>query len=142
MKKLSIVGLVVAVGLLLGTVAYGGWGGCGPWAGGQVDVSKVKAFQKETLPLRDEMITKRLDLRNEYAKETPDQGRVVALEKDIIDLRAKIQGAAQKQGLPAWGQGYGPGGGGGGRGPGMMGRGGYGPGYGRGSGCGSCPMWQ
>ena len=145
MKRLTVAALVVVVGLVLGTVAYGAWGGgaC-PWYGNQaVDVNKVKAFQKETLPLRDELITKRLELRNEYGKDTPDQGRVTALQKEINDLQTRIQTAAEKQGLPAWGPGGMMGGGGGrGGGPGMMGRGGRGPGQGGGYGCGACPMWQ
>ena len=141
MKKLLVVALVVAVGFLLGTVAYSSGGGYGPWSGNQVDVNKVKAFQKETLPLRDELITKRLELRNEYGKDTPDQGRVTALQKDISDLQTKIQSAAQKEGLPAWGPGSMMAGGGWGHGPGMMGRGGYGPHYGGGYAGGYCPMW-
>ncbi len=143
MKKLMVATLVVVVGIVLGTAAYGGWGGgYGPWYGNQaVDVNKFRAFQKETLPLRDELMAKRLEIRNEYAKDNPDQNRVAVLEKEIIDLRTKIHNAAQKQGLPAWGPGRMTGGGRGG-GPGMMGRGGWGPGYGRGSGSGYCPMWQ
>jgi hypothetical protein len=144
MKTVLAATMVVALGLLLGTAVYAGPGGCpGPWAGGgQVDVNKFKAFQKETLPLRDEMAVKRLELRNEYAKDAPDQARVTALQHDMVDLRAKIRSAAQKQGLPAWGPGAGMGGGRG-RGPGMMGRGCCGgPGQGPGSAGGSCPGWQ
>ncbi len=145
MKKLSVLALVVALGFLLGTVAYGWGGGYGPWSGTQGDVNKLKAFQRETLPLRDEVIAKRLELRNEYAKETPDGNRVLALEKEIFDLQTKIQATARKQGLPLWGPGSGMGGGWG-RGYGPMGRGGYGPGYGGGPGRGYsggyCPMWQ
>jgi zinc resistance-associated protein len=152
MKKTSVVALAVAVGLvLLGSAAFAGWGqgyGYGPRGYGygaasdkQVDPNAVRAFQKETLPLRDEMMVKRVEIRNEYAKEKPDQARIGTLQKEMIDLRTKIQTSAEKQGLPA--AGYGPGMAGRGPGPGygsrMMGGGGYG-GQGRG-GRGNCSMW-
>ena len=147
MKKIWVVGLVAVFGLvLLGTTAqawcgmgYGGGPrgagyGPGPAVGKQVDVNALRAFQKETLPLRDEVMAKRVEIRNEYAKEKPDQNRIAALQKDIIDLRAKIRTAADKQGLPAAGFGMGMGGRHGhGYGPHMAG--------GRGYGAGNCPMW-
>jgi hypothetical protein len=149
MKKVSVVAMVVAVGFLLSTVAYAAWQGYGPGSGQQVDVNALKQFQKETLPLRDELAAKSLELQNQYASQTPDQSKIATLQKEIIDLQTKIATAAQKQGLP--GGGYGPGYG---MGPGMMyGNGGYGPGYGmgpwmmggyrggNGPGYGSCPMW-
>jgi hypothetical protein len=157
MKKVSVVAVVVAVGFLLSTVAYAVSQGYGPGSS-QVDVKALRQFQKETLPLRDELATKNLELRNEYAQQNPDPAKVATLQKEIIDLRTKIQAAAEKQGLPAYGPGMGYGYGGYGMGPGMMyGYGGYGPGYGRGpwmmgrggygggpgygGGYGYCPMW-
>lgn len=147
MKKVSVAAMVVALGFLLSTFAYAAWY-CGPGYGQQVDVNALRQFQKETLPLRDELIAKNLDLQNEYAKENPDQAKVAKLQREIGDLRTKIQGAAEKQGLPAWGPGWMMGGSGWGpaagrsRGPWMMGRGGYGGGPGYGGGYGSyCPMW-
>lgn len=149
MKKTWVVVLTVAFGLaLLGTSVYAQWGmGCGgpggygyAGSGGKpVDVNAVKAFQKETLPLRDEMMVKRVEIRNEYAKEKPDEARIATLQKEMIDLRAKIKAAADKQGLSAagFGRGYGPRAGG--AGCGGWGRGGQG--YDRGPGSGNCPMW-
>jgi hypothetical protein len=144
MKKLLVVALMVVFGALLSTAAVAaGPRGQGPVPDNQVDVNAFRAFQKETLPLRDEMAAKRLELRNEFNKDTPDQTKIAALQKEMIDLRTKISAAAKKNGLPD--RGFGPGyGGGDGYGPGYgrgyhMGQGGgYGPGYGR----GSCPMWQ
>lgn len=143
MKKVFVGALVVAFGVLLSTGAFAAWNR-GPWAnpGEQVDVNAFRNFQKETLPLRDEMAAKRLELRNEWNKETPDQGKIAALQKEMIDLRTKISDAAKKNGLPDWGfgpgygkrGGYGPGYG---RGHHMGWGGGYGPGYGK----GSCPNW-
>jgi hypothetical protein len=158
MKKLLVVALVVVFGALVSTAALAAWNK-GPWAPGeQVDVNAFRNFQKETLPLRDEMAAKRLELRNEYNKEKPDQAKIAGLQKEMIDLRTKIADAAKKNGLPDWG--YGPGYGGRG-GYGRGGCGGYGPGYGRGyspaacngpgpgacagygprCGAGGCPNW-
>jgi len=143
MKKLTIAALIVAVGFTLGSLGYAAWWGpgYGPGAGAQVNIQALKSFQKETLPLRDELVTKQLELRNEYAKDNPDQNRIAALEKEMIDLRTKIETSAEKHALPDWGPGWMMGRGGWGHGY-MMGRG-YGYGYGpRGQyGSGNCPMW-
>jgi zinc resistance-associated protein len=144
MKKIWLAGLAAVFGIaLLGTTAfaqrgmgYGMGGGPGYGAAGTgtpVDVTAFKAFQKETLPLRDEMMVKRVELRNEYLKEKPDQNRIATLQKEMIDLRAKIRTAAEKNGLPAFGQGMGGRGQGMGRGMGGRGMGGRGP--------GNCPNW-
>jgi hypothetical protein len=128
MKKLTVVmAIVLAIGLLA-SAGYAGWQGKGP--AGQVDVNAFRQFQKETLQLRDEAMAKRLELRNEYVKENPDQNRITALQNELTALRTQIQAAAEKHGLPAWGMGRGRGFGGG-----MMGGGGRG--YGRGA-CNGC----
>lgn len=151
MKKVMVAALVVAMGLSLGGMAYAAWGGGpGPGYGNQTDVKALRSFQKETLPLRDELIVKRVEIQTEYAKQDPDQNRIATLQKEMIDLRTKIQDAARKHGLPGYGAGWNAGGGygpgyGGGYGPGrMMGRGGYGAGrggYGPGYGGGYCHTW-
>ena len=142
MKKIFMAGLMAVLGIaLIGTTVFAGCGmgggmGGGPGfaAGGKpVDVAAFKAFQKETLPLRDEMMVKRVELRNEYLKEKPDQTKIATLQKEMIDLRAKIRTSAEKNGLPAFGPGMGAGGGWGGHGRGGYGHGGRGP--------GNCPNW-
>ena len=140
MKRLLAVALVVVFGTLLSVAAVAA---AGPGPGSQVDVNAFRNFQKETLTLRDEMAAKRLELRNEFNRETPDQTKIAALQKEVIDLRTRIMDAARKNGLPDRGYGPGYGGRGGygygyGRGYHMGWGGGYGPGYGR----GYCPMWQ
>jgi hypothetical protein len=152
MKKAVIAVVVTALVVVCG-LAYAA--ATTPGTGGQGDVAALRQFQKETLTLRDEMQVKHFELRNEYAKQTPDQNRIAQLQKEMIDLRAKIRTAAEKYGVQGWGYGYGRGygrmgyaggcgygGWGRGYGPGMMGAGGYGgdgycggPGYGRG------PAW-
>ena len=136
MKRTVMV--VVAAMALVGASAAFAQQGLGPGSGrgyygsgpeGQVNVENLKKFQKETLSLRDELMTKRAELDNEYAKQSPDTARIAEIQKQMIDIRTQIQKAAEKNGLPAWGQGYGRG---------RMGRGmmaGYGP-------CGTgCPGW-
>lgn len=150
MKKVLVTALIVAAGLSLAGLAYAHWSGSyGPGAGSKVDVQALRSFQKDTLPLRDEVAAKRLELQNEYAKGEPDQTRIATLEKEISGLRAKIQDAATKYGISDRGYGWMSGPGGWGHGS-MMGRGyghGYmmGQGYGRGDrggyGSDDCPMW-
>ncbi len=149
MKKKTVVATVLIAGFLLSTMVYAASQDYGPGSN-QVDVKALRQFQKETLPLRDEIAAKRLELRNEYAQPTPDRNKIATLEKEIIDLRTKVQTAADKNGVAAYGAGGGYGRGYG-RDRGMMHGGGYGRGSGRGygmmarggydGGCGSCPMW-
>jgi len=147
MKKVLVAALVVAVGFSLGGMVCTAWGAApGPAYGTKVDVNALRSFQKETLPLRDELIAKRAEIQTEYAKENPDWNRIATLQKEMVDLRTKIQSTARAKGLSD--RGYGPGYGRG-RGGWMMGRGGYGPGfktglrggYGPGFGGGYCRTW-
>lgn len=103
MRKVAIIGLVVLVGFLLAGAAYAWWGDCGIgyWKG--ADVEAVKKFQKETLSLRNEVITKRLELHKEFHSPTPNTERITTLRKEIVDLQAKIQAVADKHGVSAWG---------------------------------------
>jgi hypothetical protein len=140
MKKFVVAAVIVAAIALLGTGAYAARQGWGP--GTQVDVNAFRQFQQETSTLRDEMTAKGLELRNEFIKENPDQGKIDALKTEMRDLRTKIQAVAAKDGLPAWGMGRGAGRGFGGRMMGGAGCGyGAGPGTGAGPGCaqGNCP---
>ncbi len=110
MKKVVVMALVIAAGLFLGVMGYAATnGGYGPRAGVQADPAALQNFQKETAPLRDQIISRRTEIRNEYAKDKPDLNRIASLEKEIVDLRMKIQAAAQKQGLSTFGRGYGKG---------------------------------
>ena len=67
--------------------------------GAGTNVETMKKFQKETLSLRDEIMTKKLELQSEYNKPTPDTNRIATIQKEIIDLRAKIQEIANKHGI-------------------------------------------
>ncbi len=103
MKKELIIGLILIVGLLLVSAVYAQFPdkGYGLKQFSNADIEKVKKFQRETLPLRDELIAKKLEIRQEYGKENPNRERIAALEKEIIDIRAKIHQKADELGLPA-----------------------------------------
>jgi zinc resistance-associated protein len=117
MKRTAMVIVVVAVALVAAGAAFAQMGsgpsmgyGRGQYGSGpesQVNIENMKKFQKETLGLRDELMTKRAELHNEYIKETPDTARIAEIQKQMIDIRTKIQKVAEKNGLPAWGPGHG-----------------------------------
>ena len=131
MKKSRIAvlaGLVAVIGLLFASGVYA-WcnGGYGPCYGTSANVEAVKNFQKDTLGQRDELVTKRIELRNEYNKPVQDTNRIGELRKEIVDLQTKIHTTADKYGVTAGGYGMGRGMMAGTRGRGVM------------TGC-SCPM--
>ena len=138
MKKIIVTGLAVLIGLFLTSAVYAWWGGHGMGYGTGANVETMKKFQKETLSLRDELMTKEIDLQNEYNKPVPDTNRIGTLRKEIIDIQTKIQTVADKYGLTT--SGYM----GGMMGRGQMGRGMMGPGMmGSGMMMDMCPMgWQ
>jgi hypothetical protein len=120
-KKVAAIGAGLLA--LAGTAFAGPWGRSGGMAaqGTPVSIEAVKKFQDETTTMRNEMMIKRVELRNEQLKQPVDESRVAALTKEMTDLRAKITTNATSNGLP------GPGGGG----CGMGGRMGMGRGMGR-----------
>ena len=103
-----------------------------------------ESFFKETLPLRNEMQIKKLELSTLWAQTNPDQEKILAKQKEINALRAQMQEKGTKNRLEmrkiltpeqqakvtAFGPGFG-------RGHGMKGR----FGHGRGMGPDSCPQW-
>ena len=120
MKKITVIALALVVGLILASGAYAWWDGYGMGSGAGTNVETMKKFQKETLNLRDELMTKQMELQNEFNKPVPDTNRIVALKKEIIDLQAKIRTVAEKYGISAGGPMGGMMGGGMMMGPGMM----------------------
>lgn len=132
-RSIVVTVLIVALGLFIAGGAYAWWGGYGMGYGAGANVENVKKFQKETLSVRDELLTTQLELQNEYNKPAPDTTRIATLKKEVIDIQAKIQTVAEKYGLPAFGTGHGMGHG---MRHGMTGRGMMGQGHGT---C-ACPM--
>ena len=97
MKGKTIIGILVVMGvLIMGTVFAFGDRGSGTNAYQNLDIEKVKQFQKETLSQRDEMMTKKLELKKEYVKETPDDKRISILKQEIRDLKGSIKQVADK----------------------------------------------
>ncbi len=115
---------------------------------------KITALQensfKETVPLRNELTAKQLELRSLWAQTDPDQEKILAKQKEINALRAQLQEKGTKNrlemrkvltpeqqaqfGAYAGSPGYGSG-------PGWGKRGGCGPRGGMGMGCQNCPRW-
>jgi hypothetical protein len=104
MRKGVIVVLIAAVALVFvsAVYAYPPGNGNGICRSVNVDTEAVKKFHKETLSFRDELITKKLDLRKEFSRRTPDRDRIAALQKEIIDIRTKIMKKADESGVPGY----------------------------------------
>ena len=98
MRGRTIIGIfIVMVVLIMGNVyAFGYQDPSGTSACQNLDIEKVKQFQKETLSQRDEMMTKKLELKKEYVKETPDDKRISILKQEIRDLKGSIKQVADK----------------------------------------------
>ncbi|MGB9630039.1 MAG: Spy/CpxP family protein refolding chaperone [Thermodesulfobacteriota bacterium] len=106
MKKKTIVGLglVLAVALMA-TVAFA-WGpgrgiGWGPGYGYPAipnltaeQSSKIQALQKsyldEIAPLQQDLLKKKTELRSLWLSPNPDQAKITALQKEILNLQSKI----------------------------------------------------
>ncbi|MFH1980436.1 MAG: periplasmic heavy metal sensor [Pseudomonadota bacterium] len=117
-------------------------------AGSGMDDAQAKQFQEKqeafyagTADLRQEIYQKRLEMKAEFAKKSPDSKKLSALQKEISGLEATFDQKRlehridMQKSFPdvasGYGRGYGRGmmGQGGGYGRGMMGQGGgYGPG--------------
>jgi len=178
MKRLLIVVAVMALVATAGLAMAQGWGrgpgmgygpgtkGYGPggpygWGPGAnlttEQVQKMNALQekffKETASLRNDLVTKRLELRTLWSQTNPDQEKILAKQKEINALRAQLQEKSTQKRLEArqiltpeqreqmgsyyGGRGFGPKFGHRGFGPGSM----MGYGYGHGQGYGACSRW-
>jgi hypothetical protein len=101
MRKGVIVLLIAAAVLILVSAVYAyrpdeGYRNCQMQ---NADIDSVKKFQKDTLSLRDELITKKIELRKEVNKENPDRGRIASIQKEIIDIKTKIHQKADETGV-------------------------------------------
>jgi len=101
MRRGVIAILVLAAGLMLVSAVYAFYP-AGASRARQLqrsDMNRLKQFQRETLPLRDELITKRLELSREFSKKLLNKERIAALQKKIIDIRTQIQKKADETGI-------------------------------------------
>jgi hypothetical protein len=103
MRKRVMVSVVLAAFLLLGSAVYAnfpdGYRNCLSRYN-MADLEKVKQFQHDTLQLRDELMVKKLAIRQEYAKAAPDRQKIAALQKEVIDIRTQIHQKADENGIP------------------------------------------
>jgi len=107
MKKTTIIGLsLVMVVALMATAAFA-WGpgrgyGMGPGYGTPAipnltaeQSSQIQVLQKahldEIAPLREELFKKSTELRSLWLIQNPDQAKITALQKEILNLNSKLQ---------------------------------------------------
>jgi Spy/CpxP family protein refolding chaperone len=104
---------------------------------------------KETIPLRNEIMSKKIELQSLWIQANPDQEKILAKQREINAVKAQLQEKAIKHRLEmrqvltpeqqakigAFRGRHG------GSDPGYGMRGGYGPGRGMGWGAGNCPRW-
>lgn len=101
MRKGVIVSLILLVCTVIVATAYAFPPGCPAMNRFcNADLGTLGKFQKDTLPLRDELITKRIEIRKEIAKSKPDRDQIASLRKDIIDIQTRIQKKADEAGIP------------------------------------------
>jgi Spy/CpxP family protein refolding chaperone len=81
-------------------------GGHGLWSALNLtpeQVQKVQAlresFFKETLPLRNDLMSKKLELKALWLQTNPDEEQILAKQKEINDLRAQLQEKGTKNRL-------------------------------------------
>jgi len=108
MKKNIVIGLVTFIALVLVTSAAfagPGWGrgqgydqqyGC-PLVSSLTpeQTSRIQTIQQanfqEISPLREQLYAKRTELRSLWVTQNPDQAKIAALQKDMLDIRAQLQ---------------------------------------------------
>ena len=107
MKK-SILALTAVVALSLAGSALA-VPGMGPGAGqgmrppmGQAGTMtpEMKKFIADTMPIREEMHAKHMQMQKEMIKDNPDQEVIKKLQGEMVELRKKMMDARAKAGLP------------------------------------------
>jgi Spy/CpxP family protein refolding chaperone len=109
MKKNILIGMVLVLALALVASAVMAWG---PGYGrGQVygprngippvsnltteQTSRIQEIQQakfqKIAPLQEQLFAKRTELRNLWATQNPDQPKIAALQKEMLDIRAQLQ---------------------------------------------------
>lgn len=96
MKKNMIAGMAIGI-LTVGAISASAAESCGKCA----DKAAVQQFTQETAALTSALKAKDIELREQYAYDAIDLRKVSALEEELKELKDKINGAAQKRGIPA-----------------------------------------
>lgn len=143
MRK-SILALTVVAALALAGSAFarpgmgpGGGAGMGPGAGPGMggcykqgaaatpeQTAQYKKFIADTLPLKEQMHAKHMEIKREWIKEKPDNDKIAKLQGELQTIHQKLSEAREKAGFQKMRNG--------GK------KGGRGMGYGAGQGCGPC----
>lgn len=118
MKKATSFILAIAMVALLvsGAMAIGPGGGMGPCATGEGNcpqmssanpeqAQKFAQFQKDILPLRQQMLQLRTDVMALRAQPNPDWKAIAEKQKQMVDVRIEIQKKRAAAGFPAMGPG-------------------------------------
>lgn len=61
---------------------------------------EMKKFIADTMPIREEMHAKHMQLQKEMIKDAPDQEAIKKLQGEMVELRKKMMDARTKAGLP------------------------------------------
>lgn len=109
MKKSILIGMVAVLALALVASATMAWGpGYGRGAGygsryGNPPISdltteqatKIQAIReaqfKDIAPLQQQLFAKKMELRGLWLSQNPDQAKINVLQKDILNISAKLQ---------------------------------------------------
>jgi len=109
MKKNILIGMIAVLAPVLVTTAALAWGpgwgrdqGYGQQYGCPLvssltpeQTSRIQTIQQanfqEISPLREQLYTKRTELRNLWVTQNPDQAKIAALQKEMLDIRAQLQ---------------------------------------------------
>jgi Spy/CpxP family protein refolding chaperone len=106
MKKITATLTAMALALAIGSTVQAGMhkggmhGGCGDCAQSGTLTEQQRAFQMDTIDLRQEMMMKRFEVQRENLKATPDSARVTALQAEIKAIQTKIGEIHVKSGMP------------------------------------------
>lgn len=109
MKKSLVALTVVAALAITGSAFARGGMGMGPGMDmgncaqmGQTGAMtpEMKKFIGDTMPLREEMHAKHIQLQKEMIKDKPDAAKVTKLQGEVAELRQKMMDARAKAGLP------------------------------------------
>jgi hypothetical protein len=105
MKKITVLVVTLSLAVALFSIASAGnrngmGGGCGDCAQRGATSEQLRKFQTDTIDLRQEMMTKRFEIKRENLMATPDKEKIASLQADIKALQSKIFDIRSKSGLP------------------------------------------
>lgn len=105
MKKITATLTAIALALAIGSTAQAGkhkggtHEGCGDCAQSKALTEQQRAFQQNTIDLRQDMMLKRFEIQRENLKATPDNTKVAALKSEIKVIQNKISEIRVQSGL-------------------------------------------